>query len=244
MHLKISHHRAEWRIISQSRVTYPPIRAEVAGNLLEVIETGEGRLRGDPRPDRWSAAQLQMLMYMFSPDHVGGRGARRTGRGGAARGGREASRSTASALRHRRDFFSALDESGGEHCVFNPSLRPALSASQSPEAGRSRTTAVAIIGGANIDDTYLTDRGPEHWRDLWLRIEGPEVQAARAAISTSLFRWSNRKKSKLRSLRRIVGEYSEWRGPLQWKFSGPLEHAQQLVAEHRPRHRRARERST
>jgi cardiolipin synthase len=37
-----------------------------------------------------------------------------------------------------------------------------------------------------------------------------------------LFRWSLRKGAKLRSLRRIVGEYSEWRGPLQWKFSGPL----------------------
>jgi cardiolipin synthase len=37
-----------------------------------------------------------------------------------------------------------------------------------------------------------------------------------------LFRWSMRKGARLRSLRRIIGEYSEWRGPLQWKFSGPL----------------------
>jgi cardiolipin synthase len=37
-----------------------------------------------------------------------------------------------------------------------------------------------------------------------------------------VFRWSKRKKSKLRSLRRMIGEYSEWRGLLQWKFSGPL----------------------
>jgi cardiolipin synthase len=26
----------------------------------------------------------------------------------------------------------------------------------------------------------------------------------------------------MRSLRRLIGEFSEWRGPLQWKFSGPL----------------------
>ena len=38
-------------------------------------------------------------------------------------------------------------------------------------------TTRAIIGGANIDDSYLDDRGAEHWRDLWLRVEGPEAHA-------------------------------------------------------------------
>ena len=38
----------------------------------------------------------------------------------------------------------------------------------------------------------------------------------------TIFRWSKRKNSKLRSLRRMIGEYSEHRGVLQWKFSGPL----------------------
>ncbi|HEX3676605.1 MAG TPA: phospholipase D-like domain-containing protein, partial [Sphingomicrobium sp.] len=60
-----------------------------------------------------------------------------------------------------------------------------------------------------------------HWRDLWLRIDGPEA-AMPVRYFDSIFRWSLRKNPKLRSLRRIVGEYSEWRGPLQWKFSGPL----------------------
>ena len=42
---------------------------------------------------------------------------------------------------------------------------------------------IAIIGGANIDDSYLTDRGAEHWRDLWLRITGPKVAIGQADIS-------------------------------------------------------------
>jgi cardiolipin synthase len=79
----------------------------------------------------------------------------------------------------------------------------------------------ALIGGANIDNNYLTDGGPAHWRDLWLRIEGPEVALPGRYFDT-LFRWSKRGKAKLSSLRRMIGEYSEWRGPLQWKFSGPL----------------------
>ena len=81
---------------------------------------------------------------------------------------------------------------------------------------------VAIIGGANIDDD-LSD-GPRR-RALARPVAAdrrPRGARSPAAISTCLFRWSKRKDSKLRSLRRMVGEYSEWRGPLQWKFSGPL----------------------
>jgi len=62
---------------------------------------------------------------------------------------------------------------------------------------------IAIIGGANIDETYLTDTGPEHWRDLWLRIEGPEAAVA-SRYCDALFRWAKRKHSSLRSLRRIL----------------------------------------
>jgi cardiolipin synthase len=80
---------------------------------------------------------------------------------------------------------------------------------------------LALIGGANIDETYLTDHGAAHWRDLWLRIEGPEVMPA-SRYFDSLFRWTTRKHAKLRSLRRMMAEYSEWRGPMQWKFTGPM----------------------
>src|SRR3954462_14524026 len=77
-----------------------------------------------------------------------------------------------------------------------------------------------LIGGANIDAPYLDDRSAKHWRDLWLRVDGPEAVLP-ARYFDGLFRWSKRGKS-LRSLRRMVAEYNEWRGLLQWKFSGPL----------------------
>jgi len=118
------------------------------------------------------------------------------------------------------DYFEKLRLAGGEECVFNPTY------------GRSYLLRnhqkliivddrVAIIGGANIDDTYLTDRGPRHWRDLWLRIEGPEV-AVPSRYFEMIFRWSKRSHRGLNYLRRQIAEYSEWRGPLQWKFTGPL----------------------
>jgi cardiolipin synthase len=79
----------------------------------------------------------------------------------------------------------------------------------------------AIVGGANIDESYMSDIGPRHWRDLWLRIDGPESAVA-GRYFDSVFRWSKRKGATMRSLRRMVGEHSEWRGPIQWKFTGPL----------------------
>jgi cardiolipin synthase len=118
------------------------------------------------------------------------------------------------------EFFAPLRQAGGDECVFNPSY------------GRSYLMrnhqklvviddSVAIIGGANIDDTYLHDGRPKDWRDLWLRLEGPEAAMPSRYFDT-LFRWSKRKNPSLKYLRRQLAEYSEWRGPLQWKFSGPL----------------------
>jgi cardiolipin synthase len=67
----------------------------------------------------------------------------------------------------------------------------------------------------------MSDRGAAHWRDLWLLIEGPEVAMPSRYFDT-LFRWSTRQAPGLSYARRRLAEYSEWRGPLQWKFSGPL----------------------
>src|SRR6185369_6065982 len=117
-------------------------------------------------------------------------------------------------------FFAKLVQCGGETCVFNPSYgaRYLVRNHQKLAVADER---LAIIGGANIDDTYLSDEGPRHWRDLWVSVDGPCVSCA-AEYFDALFRWSKRKGARLKSLRRMVAHYSQWRGPVQWKFSGPL----------------------
>ena len=195
------------------------IRAEIAGNTLDVIETGEGRFRALVDLISGAERSIKMLMYMFNPDRSGE--AIRDALIDAARRGVEVKLlidGFGSAAPPK--FFAAIDESGGELCVFHARFgrRYLLRNHQKLVVVDDR---VAIIGGANVDGTYMADRGPKHWRDLWLRIEGPEVAMPSRYFDT-LFRWSNRDKAKLRSLRRMLGEYSEWRGPLQWKFSGPL----------------------
>jgi cardiolipin synthase len=200
-------------------VTRPPIRAEIAGNRLEVIETGEARLGTLLELIAGAEQCIKMLMYMFNPDRVGE--LVRDALIGAARRGVEVRLlidgfgSGAPA-----DFFDGLSDAGGAECVFNPSYgrRYLLRNHQKLVVIDDR---IAIIGGANIDQTYMSDRGPKHWRDLWLRLEGPEVAMPSRYFDT-VFRWSTRRRPTLNYLRRQLAEYSEWRGPLQWKFSGPM----------------------
>ncbi|HVM22805.1 MAG TPA: phosphatidylserine/phosphatidylglycerophosphate/cardiolipin synthase family protein [Sphingomicrobium sp.] len=204
---------------STEPVTSPVIRAEIAGNRLEVIESGEQRLRHLLELIGAAQQSIKMLMYMFTADSVGD--AVRDALTAAAERGVEVKLlidgfgSSVPA-----DFFADLDAGGGEHCVFNPAYgrRYLLRNHQKLLVIDER---VAIIGGANINNSYMTDRGAAHWRDLWLRIEGPEVAAAGGYFDT-LYRWSKRKNGKPGQLRRMIAEYSEWRGSLQWKFSGPL----------------------
>ena len=195
------------------------IRAEIAGNRLELIETGQERFRLLLDLIAGAKNSIKMLMYMFNPDRDGD--AVRDALTDAARRGVDVKLmidgfgSAATA-----DFFTKLAEAGGEHCVFNPSYgrRYLLRNHQKLIVIDEETV---LIGGANIDATYLDDRSAKHWRDLWLRLDGPEAMLP-ARYFDALFRWSKRPGSKLRSLRRMVAEYNEWRGPLQWKFSGPM----------------------
>ena len=200
-------------------VADPLIRSEIAGNRLEVIDTGEGRLHALLALIAGAERSIKFLMYMFNADETGE--LVRDALVEAARRGVEVkllidgfgSGAPAS-------FFSALNDGGGRLCVFNPTFgrRYLVRNHQKLIVVDER---VALIGGANIDTSYMSDHGPRHWRDLWLRIEGPEAVPP-ARYFDYLFGWSNRKGAKLRSLRRKMAEFSEWRGPLQWKFSGPL----------------------
>ena len=196
-----------------------PIRAEISGNRLELIETGQERFGMLLSLIAAAGSSIRMLMYMFNPDRDGD--AVRNALTDAARRGVKVKLlidgfgSAATAK-----FFSDLADAGGEYCVFNPDWgrRYLLRNHQKLIVIDEQTV---LIGGANIDATYLDDRASGHWRDLWLRLDGPEAVLP-ARYFDSLFRWSKRPNSKLRSLKRMVAEYNEGRGPLQWKFSGPL----------------------
>jgi cardiolipin synthase A/B len=197
----------------------PSATAVVGGNRIEVIESGEGRLRAILDLIDGAKESLRFLFYMFNADWAGV--LVRDALVAAARRGVDVKLlidGFGSSAQPR--FFAELDESGGSFCVFNPAYgrRYLMRNHQKLAIADGRK---AITGGANIDDSYMTDEGPRHWRDLFVSIEGPSVACA-SDYFDALYRWSTRKDAKLRSLRRLVGHHSQWRGPVQWKFSGPL----------------------
>jgi len=196
-----------------------PITAEIAGNRLEVIESGRARLRLLLELIDGAKKSVRLLMYMFNPDRAGTR-VRDALVKAAARGVEVKLMIDGFGSSAPSDFFDALDAAGGEHCVFNPSYgrRYLLRNHQKLVVIDDQTV---IIGGANIDETYLSDAGARRWRDLWLRLDGPEAVLPGRYFDT-LFRWSTKGPPKLKYARRRLAEYSEWRGPLQWKFGGPL----------------------
>jgi cardiolipin synthase len=197
----------------------PRICTEIAGNRLELIESGDERFDLLLHLICAATSSIKMLMYMFNPDRDGD--AVRDALTAAARRGVDVKLlidGFGSAA--TPEFFADLGKAGGAHCVFNPTWgrRYLLRNHQKLIV---IDEAIVLIGGANIDATYLDDSGAKRWRDLWLRLDGPEA-ALPGRYFDSLFRWSKRSNSTFRSLRRMVAEYNEWRGPLQWKFSGPL----------------------
>ena len=193
--------------------------ATVGGNRLELIEGGEERLRAILELIAGAQHSVRLLFYMFNPDWAG-RLVRDALVEAAKRGVSVKLLIDGYGSTAEPKFFAGLEAAGGETCVFNPSYGARYLVRNHQKLAIA-DEHFAIIGGANIDDTYLSDQGPQHWRDLMMSIDGPCVSCA-AEYFDALFRWSNRKHARLKSLRRLVGHFSQYRGPVQWKFSGPL----------------------
>jgi len=196
------------------------ISAVVEGNRLELVESGVARLKELLAIIAGAEESLRLIFYIFDSDESG-RQVRAALVEAAQRGVRVRllvdgfGCSTA-----EPEFFKPIKDAGGDFCVFNPRYG-AQYLVRNHQKLVVADKKVGIIGGANVQDSYLTDEGPKHWRDLWLRIEGPVLEAP-SHYFDSLFRWTKAPDSKLRTLRRIVKRHSQTAGILQWKFAGPI----------------------
>ena len=197
-----------------------PISATVDGNHLELIETGAGRLEAIIALIRGAQRSVRLLYYIFGNDASSTR-VRDALVDAAQRGVRVSLILDGFGSAHAdTKFFQPFSANGGSLCLFHPKYgrRYLLRNHQKLIVADDQR---AMIGGANIEDNYLTDTGVRHWRDLALVIDGPIVAAA-AEYFDDLYRWSGRQGTKLLSLRRLVARHSGRRGPLQWHFSAPL----------------------
>src|SRR6476619_941399 len=98
----------------------PPIRAEIGGNRLQLIQSGEERLATLLELIEGAEKCVKMLMYMFNPD-VAGERVRDALVAAAERGVQVRLLIDGFGSAASSDFFDALNRAGGEECVFNPS---------------------------------------------------------------------------------------------------------------------------
>jgi len=197
-----------------------PIRATIAGTRLELIESGRARLEALLELIRGAEHSFRLLFYIFVGD-ASGTAVRDALVDAAKRGVRvHVLLDGYGCSKIGPGFFKVLRDNGGKFCLFNPAYgrRYLVRNHQKLAIADDRR---ALIGGANIEDWYLTDEGPQHWRDLWLAIDGPIVAGA-AGYFDAVYRWTGLEGAKLKSLRRLVASYSDREGPLQWHFSAPL----------------------
>ena len=197
-----------------------PISATIAGTRLTLIETGAERLQALLDLIAGAERTIRLLFYMFDRDRSGEivrdalvAAARRGVRVNLLLDGYGSANVTPA-------FFSDLVQAGADFCLFHPKYgrRYLLRNHQKLAIADER---LALIGGGNVQDSYLDDDSPKVWRDLWVSIDGPAVHAA-ASYFDSLYRWTTTERAKLRNLRRLLSRNSQSHGPLQWKYSGPL----------------------
>src|SRR6187401_1195199 len=103
----------------QPNRTRSPIRADVAGNRLEVIESGHGRLKAVLDLIAGAKTSLNVLMYMFNADEAGD-AVRNALDAAASRGVEVKLLIDGFGSNATHPFLEVLKRSGGNYCVFNP----------------------------------------------------------------------------------------------------------------------------
>lgn len=200
--------------------TANPIDCEVAGNRLRVLAGGTERFDALIGLIEAATRSIRVLFYMFTEDEAGALVIAALSRA-AARGVEVRlllDEFGSGAIRPA--FLEPLAEAGGHHCIFHPTIgrRYLIRNHQKMIVVDDQA---AIIGGANINQHYLTDDGPQHWRDIWLALDGPAVPEL-GDYFDALERWVRQPRPLIRKLRRIITRHSRGTGPVSWRFSGPM----------------------
>ena len=198
----------------------PPIDCEVAGNRLRLLPGGIERFDALIELIEGARESIRVLFYMFTEDQAGTRVLEALTQA-AARGVEVRlllDEFGCGAIRPA--FLDPLRDAGGAYCVFHPTLsrRYLIRNHQKMLVADGKRS---LIGGANINEHYLTDEGPQHWRDLWLAVDGPAVGKL-CDYYDDIYRWTLHPKPLVKKLRRIISRHSRGTGPVLWRFSGPI----------------------
>jgi cardiolipin synthase A/B len=194
-------------IVDGNRLTLLPEGPERMAALLELIGTARRSLR---------------VLYYIYVDDSAGRAVRQALIDAAGRGvevhlivdglGSEGAQS--------HHFFDPLRDAGVDVCRFVPRWGRRYLLRNHQKLALADEARV-IIGGFNIEDSYFGTPQEDAWRDLGLLVEGPAA-ARLTGYFDALSRWAKRPKASLRSLARMLGEWSEPAGTARWLLGGPM----------------------
>ena len=200
----------------------PARRVTVDGNGLTLLPDGPERLEVLLALIDGAKQSLRLLYYIYEPDRTGDlvraallRAIERGVKVALLVDGFGASEAP-------DDYFLGLTKAGARFCRFIPRYgrRYLLRNHQKMALADAESDPQVLIGGFNISDDYFGTVKDGAWRDIGLLVEGPAASRL-SAYFDDLFDWATVKNSPLRLLRKIIFDFSETRGKLQWQMGGP-----------------------
>lgn len=197
------------------------MKAEVGGHRLELIFDGERRLERLLTLIDGAIRSIDLIMYIFEHDGAGTRvlGAMTAA---AQRGVRVRAVIDSFGSGDVADsVFTPLREAGGTVTFFSRRWRSSYLV-RNHQKLILIDGHVAVTGGFNIADDYLSKPSADCWFDLGLVVTGPTVERAVQWFDT-IHDYTVHDDGKLLMLRRLVREWNIGTEPVQWLVGGPTE---------------------
>jgi len=201
----------------------PARSVSVDNNVLTFFPDGPERLDALIALIEGAKQSLRLLYYIYLPDDAGERVRaailRAVDRGVAVSLLIDGFGSSSAP----DDYFAELPKKGARFCRFNPSYgrRYLLRNHQKLALADAESKRPSIlIGGFNIADEYFGTVSQGAWRDVGLLVQG-SAAARLAPYYDRLIEWAMSKNARMRPLRKLIFEFTETRGPLQWQLGGP-----------------------
>lgn len=205
-----------------SPAPYPDrLTAEVAGHRLDLLFGGAERMERMIALIDSAAQSVDIIMYIFDEDDAGRRVLDRLV-AAARRGVRVRAVIDSFGSGDTSDsLFDPLREAGGSVTFFSRRWRSTYLI-RNHQKLLLIDAHIAITGGFNIADAYLSDGSEKCWFDIGLFIEGPSLPRLSQWFD-QIHDYTVHHDGKLLMLRRLIREWPIDKGPVQWLVGGPTE---------------------
>lgn len=197
------------------------LAADVAGHRIELIFDGGDRLARLIALIDGAERSVDLIMYIFESD-AAGLHVLRAMVAAARRGVRVRALIDSFGSGDTPDaLFAPLREVGGSATFFSRRWRSTYLI-RNHQKLILIDDAVAITGGFNIADDYLSPPRSDRWFDIGMVIAGPSVARA-AEWFTEIHDYTVNNDGKLLMLRRLIREWPVDGGAVSWLVGGPTQ---------------------